>query len=431
MAQGGSGLPNILDALRRRWPLALLVAVPMIAGVTYYAESLPASYGASAVISFAPRPNVDNGSEAMRYVVPKYVVYATARATVLKVAPTIDERPEDLFHAVDANLASETSNLTISVQLPTSERAARAVNALAAETVAFSGQDRLLEGQLVAPGQITRTPAGPPRRLYELAGIVLAVLAAASAAMLAERGRPRVRVPRDVVEATGLAVLGRVPPARALRGRPAEALADPAVGATIRSLRTYLEQESRQRPLHVLAVTSSQPGEGKSTIASAYAAAVARLETDVLLIDADLRRPGIHRYLGLGASPGLAEVLRGKSTLRTAVRPGPVARMSVLTTTVDPDAGDLLARRCAEVLAEARALYGVVIVDCPPLLAGDDARTLATQADGVLLVAATGVLVQSVAEASLILEALDARVLGVVLNRFRERHRPYGSYGAT
>jgi capsular exopolysaccharide synthesis family protein len=228
---------------------------------------------------------------------------------------------------------------------------------------------------------------------------------------------------------TGYPVVGRIPPTRALRGAPVEALDDPAVGAAVRTLRTNLERSSRERPVHVLVVTSSLPGEGQTTVAGALAVALARLEAHVLLIDADLRRPGVARLFPGSTRPGLADVLHEDADLESSIRPGPVPNLSILATVADPDAGDLLARRFVDVLRKAREQFDVIVVDAPPLLGGDDSRTLATLCDGTLLVVAADTLAESVGEAAGALDALGVRVLGAVANRAREP-KGFGAYGA-
>jgi capsular exopolysaccharide synthesis family protein len=176
-------------------------------------------------------------------------------------------------------------------------------------------------------------------------------------------------------------------------------------------------------------VTSSEPGEGKTTVASNFATAVARLEADVLLIDGDLRRPSVARVFNISAEKGLSEVLRDKVSLDDAVRPGPVHGLNLLPTAVDHDAGDLLARKFADVLRQARARFDVVVIDAPPLLGGDDARTLATMCDGVLLVVAAETSATSVTESAAALDTLGVRVLGVVANKLRPTSGASGAYG--
>ena len=178
-------------------------------------------------------------------------------------------------------------------------------------------------------------------------------------------------------------------------------------------------------------MTSSVPGEGKTTLAGALAMALARLDAEVLLLDGDLRRPGVARLFSLNGTKGTAAVLRGRVTLDECLQKGPAPGLQVVPTTQDTEAGDLLARNFADVLRDARKRFDVVVVDAPPILGADDARTLATLCDGVLMVVAADTLVSSVSEAVVALDGLGVRVLGAVANRVRRsRLGAYGAYGA-
>lgn len=422
-------LPVLFRDVLRRWKLATAIAVGFLAGVTLYAERLPDQFEGTTIVAFSPRPNSGAGADIVRVDVPKYVEYVTARETVNAVAAELGESPSVLGGAVHASVAADSGNLFVRVRLGTPRRAADAANAFASRTMAFAASDSLLQAVLVARALPESQPAGPPRRLFEAAGLALGLLAGAAAAFLVERGRPRVRTSQEMTVVTGFPVVGHVPPTRSLRLPPAEALVDPVVGAAVRTLRTNLERISRDQPVHVLVITSSEPGEGKTTLAGAFAVAVARLDADVLLIDGDLRRPSVARAFGMKSERGLAAVLREEATLSASIRPGPVPRLRVLPTEVDEDAGDLLARRFTEVLTEARSRYDVVVIDAPPVLGGDDARTLATVCDGVLFVAAFETPARSLSEAAAALDTLGVRVLGVVANKL-QASRGAGAYGA-
>jgi capsular exopolysaccharide synthesis family protein len=393
-------------------------------GATIYVESLPAEYKGEAIVAFAPLP--ETSADTVRVVVPAYVEYVTAAPTVRKVATELGEDPGEVASAVDAQVALDTGNVTITATMDSPERAADTANAFAEDLVEFAETDeaQLLSSQIIAEALPPSQPSGPQRTLLEAASLLLGALLGIGISLLVERGRPRLRSWRDIARMTGYPVVGRIPSSRAIKSRPKEAFADPAVGSAFRTLRTNLEREWQDRTVDVIVVTSPSSGDGKSTVSALFAESLARLGAQVLLVDADLRRPAVARTFGYPGEGGFAAVLRENKTLEEAVQDGWTDGLAVLPTEPDPDAGDLIARRFDAVMQDARQKYDIVVIDTPPLLGTDDARTITTMAKGVLLVVAARSTANPVNEAVLALEALKAPVLGVIGNRLRES----GSY---
>lgn len=412
------GPAEILDALRLRWRLAALVFVAVLAGVLVYAYSLPSEYTAKVIVSLTPKPSTGVAASDIPQLGQQYVAYVTAPTTIARVAADLAVDKTTLGDGVGADVATGSINLTIKVQLRTPRTTAVAANALADAVVGFAADDKLITAQVVSPATVPTAPSKPRRKLIDAAGGLIAVILAAAVALLVERGRPRVRSSVEIATVTGHDVLGRVPVSRSIRKGIAAALEDPLVGGGIRSLRTVIDHQARDSAVRTLAVTSSVPGEGKSTVAASLAWSIAHLDARVLLIDADLRHPSLARVLGIAAKPGLVEVLRGETSLARAVTPsaGPNG-LFVLATSGVAETGDLLARNLHALLREAAAAYDVVVVDTPPLLAGDDSTTIATMCDAVLMVVTSGQQIRRLSDAARSLSAVKARVLGVLLNR--------------
>lgn len=424
-----ANLPELIDQLRRRWKLAALITAGVFLGAVAYVESLPNEYQGRAIVAFAPKPIQDSAppsADTVRLIVPAYSAYVTSPATITEVADAAGVNPDDLEHGLDATVATDTGNLTITVTLRRPGPAAEAANALADAAVEFSADDELVGGELVADAPVPTGPSGPPRRLLEAAALVAGLLLGISVALLLERGRPRIRSGRDIYQLTGYTILGRVPRSRVSRGKPRDAFADPVIGTAFRTLRTNIERLSEEGKIVVLVVSSSTSGEGKTTVASLLAEAFARLGSKVLLVDADLRRRGLSSVLKLPQGRDLSSVLRGRGTLENALRKGWTENLSILAANQDPEASDLIARKFGGVLEDARKTFDLVVVDTPPLLGTDEGRTIATLGDGVLFVVRAGAMTGPINEGVLALEALKVRVLGAVGNALpRSQIGPY------
>lgn len=199
---------------------------------------------------------------------------------------------------------------------------------------------------------------------------------------------------------------------------PTESTAEP-----FRTLRVSLEMRPEVRRGNVLLVTSSEPGEGKSTVAANYAFASAASKRRVLLLDADLRHPTQHEIFGLPRSPGLTEVIGGRLDRTAApaannitMKPG----LQVITAGRPiPRAGDIMGSNLVrDLISWASATYDTVVVDSPPVLAAADAANLAAHpAVDVAFVVASTQRSRRVDRGLAKLTLVNANVLGFVLNR--------------
>jgi capsular exopolysaccharide synthesis family protein len=187
-------------------------------------------------------------------------------------------------------------------------------------------------------------------------------------------------------------------------------------------LRTSLLLSQADHPPQVILVTSALPREGKTTAAVNLAVTLAQLGDRTLVMDADLRKPGIRRALNLtiGKEVGLSSYLAGVSTLDEVTVPHPtINNLAALTTgPVPPSPADLLSsHRMREAIVDLRHRFKFIVIDSPPVMAATDAVILSALTDGVLLVVRSG---ETPKEAFTrtrdLLAAVKCRLLGVVLN---------------
>jgi exopolysaccharide transport family protein len=187
-----------------------------------------------------------------------------------------------------------------------------------------------------------------------------------------------------------------------------------------RALRTSLLLSNLGAPPKVIMVTSALPQEGKTTTSINCAVVLAQKGIRVLLIDADLRRPSIHKTLGMGPRSGLSNVLTGSATLESAITHSPILpNLDVLPAgTPPPNPAELLAStNMRDVLQELRGRYDHIVVDTPPTLSVTDAVVLSPRADAIVLVIRSGQTTkQALRRSRDILMQVNAKVSGVLLN---------------
>ncbi len=207
-----------------------------------------------------------------------------------------------------------------------------------------------------------------------------------------------------------------------------------ALSEAFRGLRTSVLLSSAERPPRTLLVSSAQPGEGKTTISTNVALSLAQLGHRVLLIDADLRRPSVHKMLQLPNRPGLVSYLTGQSDWQSLVQPSAAPGLDVFVCgPIPPNPAELLSsERMRNLIQQAATRYPFVLLDSPPLLNVADSRILATLVEGVVLVVkASGTARDVVRRAHVYARNVGANVIGVVLNNLDVRADGYYGYYAS
>lgn len=206
--------------------------------------------------------------------------------------------------------------------------------------------------------------------------------------------------------------------------RPLIVHGDPkAIGSeAFRTLRTNLQFTSPDRELRTILLTSAGPGEGKSTVSANLAVAWAQAGQKVALVGCDLRKPVLHHMFSTSNAPGLTGHLTGQVRLENAIRSTHIRNLDILPSgPVPPNPAELLqSKAMANVIAELRERYEMVIFDGAPVIAVTDSAILASQVDGTVLVLRAHQVPKDVAlHAKDLLEQANARILGVVLNGVR------------
>lgn len=299
-------------------------------------------------------------------------------------------------------------------------------------------QVRLAEAQgnsnivQVEPAVVPARPIAPRVVLNTVLGDLTGLLIALSLIFFREALDATLKDPEQITAQLGLPILGFVARMKSSERATPIVVAQPRSPVTeaFRGLRTNLQFSSVDRQLRTLLVTSSDPDEGKSTITANLGAVIAQSGLRVTLVDADLRRPRLHKFFQIANRLGLSELfVRPETAPVEVVQATSVPGVSVLTAgTIPPNPAELLgSEKMVNILNEIRDQADFVLIDAPPISPVTDAVVLAQRADGVLLIVRAGE--TKITAAKQALEQLGragARLIGVVINDIplsRSRYR--------
>ncbi len=311
----------------------------------------------------------------------------------------LDMSADTLLTRVRAASAPDTVLIDISVLDPSPLQARTIADALSDEFVVMVSE---LEtppngGQpdaRVVVEQHASVPLAPaiPKAMRNVAiGLALGVIVGIGLAILRDLLDNTIKDRTTLEEITGVGLVGSVPLAKDLQTKPAIAFDsdNSAIAEAFRKLRTNLQFLAVDNPPRVIVVTSPMPMEGKSVTATNLALALAEAEHSVVLVDGDLCRPRLDKYLDLIGSVGFSTVLANRASLDEVLQKTRFPGLTFLASgSIPPNPSELLGSLAAKkILAQLRDGFDYVVVDSSPLIAVTDAAILAADADAVLITA--------------------------------------------
>lgn len=268
---------------------------------------------------------------------------------------------------------------------------------------------------------------GPKYALYLALGALLGLLMGSLRSFWRETIRPKIR---NVADLNWLAkdcgIIASVPHVRGARTFKLATLAinnpDSKLAEAVRSLKASLSLGHEGKLPKVLHLTSCHPGEGKSTIAVNLASSLAQAGKRVLLVDADLRRPAVHKYLRLNNEIGLANYLTGERVIPQKLEGFERFMVMCAGPALHDPVGALDSKQLDELLHKARLVFDHVIIDAPPVLGMADSLVLANKADGTLLVVADERSTQpEIDEVVRLIQGSQGQIVGVVHNMSKQK----------
>lgn len=449
-------LKDYLRVLRRNW--IMVVACALIGLLSAGAASLlmKPSYKSETKLFVALQSSgsvseLTQGNAFSQARVQSYVKTVTTPTVLQPVIDSLDlnTTPQSLARSIAATSDINTVLISISVENESPVQAAAIAQAVSRSLIdavdelerPSSSDSSPVKLSIVTPASAPGAPFSPNVQMNLIVGLMVGLAAGIGLAVLRSVLDTRVRGEADLRRFSEAAVLGGVsfdPDATSKPLLTQTALQSPRA-ESFRQLRTNLQFAHVSHDSKTVLVTSSVPGEGKSTTATNLAIALAQAGQYVALIDADLRRPMIDQYLGLERNAGLTTALIGKADVDELLQPWGDDQLYVLTAgQIPPNPSELLgSEKMKQLITRLEAVFDAVIIDAPPLLPVTDAAVLAQQVGGVVLVVGTQKVRTTEVEKSLAaLEMVNADLLGVVLNRLPAKGPDayaysYYSYGSS
>lgn len=429
-------LSDYLRVLRRNWilivastllGLAIAAAAVVVIKPTYTAETkLFVAIQSSGSVADLQQGNTFSQSRVQSYV--------ETVGTPAVLQPAIDSlglevSPAALSNSVRASADLKTVIISIKAQDTSPVQAAAIAQAVADSLIDTIGR---LESQaqgspspvklsVVTPATAPTSPSEPNAKLNLAVGAISGLILGLGTAVLRNALDNKVRGEADLRRVTDAPILGGISFDTDATKKPllTQTPAQSPRAESFLQIRTNLKFAHVSHGSKAILVTSSLPGEGKSTTATNLAIAMAQSGQSVVLVDADLRRPSVGDYLGLDRNAGLTTALIGQADINDLFQPWGADNLFVLTSgEIPPNPSELLGSEpMRQLILRLEEVFDAVIIDAPPLLPVTDAAVLSQQVGGVVLVVGSSkVRLPDVQKSLAALNMVDADLLGLVIN---------------
>lgn len=442
-------LQDYLRVVRKRWRIIAFVTLLVIALAAMFTMLSTKVYASTTqfFVSTSGGDNVAALQQGNTFTQQRVKSYSQLLKSPKVLDPVIEDlglqtTADQLANKVSSTIPLDTVILEVTVTDPIPDQAARIASSIAQvfpKTIqeierVKAGEASPVKVTVVKAADVQSTPISPrPSRNLALGG-VLGLLAGLGLALLRDFLDTRIKSQRDVEGVTDKSVLGGIAFDPDAPDHPLIVHVEPRAqrSEAIRVLRTNLQFVDVSAPPKSIVITSSVPGEGKSTTAANLALSLAETGATVCVIEGDLRRPRLLEYLGFEGSVGLTDVLVGRFQLDDVLQPFANTTLSILGAgAIPPNPSELLGSANMEELIEVlTGRFDYLLIDAPPLLPVTDAAVLSTMVDGALLVVGADVVdkgeLQHAVES---IKAVNGRILGLILNRLPLRDGGgYGTY---
>jgi capsular exopolysaccharide synthesis family protein len=439
---------GVVGVIQRAWVfIACLTATGGAVGLVASLSATPV-YTATSQVFVSVSSTSDTATDLLQgssFTVRQVKTYTELVTSPRVLEPVIDElglsdSPATLATRVTAQSPIDTVLINITVADGSPDLAASIADAVAEsvatvvaelETPAGGGQSPV-QLSTVRAATVPQAPTSPNLTLNVVLGLLIGLAIGVGTAILREILDTRVRTVEDVEAVTDSSVIGFIGYEPDASDRPLIVQESPQSmrAEAFRRLRTNLQFLAVESKSNAIVMTSALPAEGKSTTTINLAITLADAGQRVALVDADLRRPSIAKYMGVEGSVGLTTVLIGRAVVDDVVQPWGNGNLDVIASgQVPPNPSELLgSAKMAAFVEDLTSRYDVVLIDTSPLLPVTDGAILARLVGGAVVVVGAGTIHRAQLEDALeTLTTVNAKVLGVVVNRVPVRSG--GAYG--
>ncbi len=441
-------LRDYYRVVTKRWRLITAVTLLVVALAALYTLSSPKVYQARTQLFVSTSAASDSTQllQGNTFSQQRVKSYADLITTPTVLDPVIKDlgltmSADTLGSKITASVPIETVLIDVLVNDRNPQTAARIASGVGKQ---FSTSVRDLERvsdstpspvkvSVVRPPSVPTSPISPnPVRNIGL-GVVLGLVLGLGIALLRDTLDTSIRSERDVNDATEETVIGGILYDADAPKHPLIVQSDPHSprAEAFRALRTNLQFVDAANHPRSIVFTSSLPNEGKTTTTANLAISMAAGGARVCVIEGDLRRPRLLKYMGMEGSVGLTNVLIGQAELLDVLQPYGDTTIQVLGAgQIPPNPSELLgSEKMSHTLRQLEGMFDYVIIDAPPVLPATDSTVLSTITGGVVMVVGCGVVKkEQLARAIASIEAVNGNLLGIVVNRIPTRGVDAGSY---
>lgn len=416
----------MVRALRRHWIASLFIFAFIVVAGSFVAYMPPDKYEASAIVLVQPNPEKANITpQIIGLMVPSMLAQLDSRSFRERALASVSSDIRSARVRISAVDSFGSGALNIRASSTQREAVAPWATAMAKQIIAEPVGQGVVVLSLLDEARPPAKPYAPSRKPVVFSSVVLGMIVATLGAIAMAAYRMRVDEVDEIRSRFGTTVLGEVPTFRGLSRQKSGAFvsgdAPPAVVEALQALRTNVEFLLAEKSARSVAVVSATSGEGKSTISVALSWALASVGIEVTAVDADLRRPVLHKHFEGKLTPGVSSV--GKFQVESLLQSTALPSLTFLSAGLpDRHPAEILRSNLPGVLRALTDREKTVVIDCPPLVGLAETTFVTSLASSVILVVdrQTHDLVD-VERALSLLHDHGADVLGVVINRTRRK----------